>query len=561
MAFQVSPGVQVNEIDATNVVPAVSTSIGGFAGSFNWGPVSQVVTVSSENELAETFGKPDNNTAKYFLVAASFLKYGNALKVVRVASGHDNATSDGAGQLIKNNDDYVNNYADGSLSKGNWVAKYPGELGNSLKVSMVTEGITSFSGWTYAANFDAAPGTSQYAIDQGKTAAKDEVHVAVVDEDGAISGTPGTVLETFAFVSQGSDAKNSDGTTNFYKDVINSTSEYIWWADHDTSLTDAGETIASNTTFTVNTAAIEGSLSGGSDDNAPTVGEIQTGYDLLEDADTVDVNLLFATPDANGAEAIAEDLISIVNLRKDCMAFISPPIEDTVGSSTPATDVKAFADGLTSTSYASCDSTAVYVYDKYNDVYRWIGAAGHHAGLCANTDSVADAWFSPAGVNRGQLLGVTKLAFNPKKADRDSLYKARVNPIVSLPGQGTVLFGDKTLLSRPSAFDRINVRRLFIALEKAVSTAAKAQLFEFNDEFTRAQFRNLVEPFLRDVKGRRGLSDFSVVCDTTNNTSSVIDGNKFVADIFIKPARSINFITLSFVATRSGVEFSEISGS
>ena len=561
MAFQVSPGVQVNEIDATNVVPAVSTSIGGFAGSFNWGPVGEVLTVSSENELAEKFGSPDNNTAKYFLVAASFLKYGNALKVVRVASGHDNATADGSGQLIKNNDDYVNNYADGSLSKGNWVAKYPGELGNSLKVSMVTEGITSFSGWTYAANFDAAPGTSQYAIDQGKTAAKDEVHVAVVDEDGAISGTPGTVLETFAFVSQGSDAKNSDGTTNFYKDVINSTSEYIWWADHDTSLTDAGETIASNTTFTVNTAAIEHSLSGGSDDNAPTVGEIATGYDLLEDADTVDVNLLFATPDANGAETIAEDLISIVNARKDCMAFISPPIEDSVGTSTPATDVKAFADGLTSTSYASCDSTALYVYDKYNDVYRWIGAAGHHAGLCANTDSVADAWFSPAGVNRGQLLGVTKLAYNPKKADRDTLYKSRVNPIVSLPGQGTILFGDKTLLSRPSAFDRINVRRLFIALEKAVSTAAKAQLFEFNDEFTRAQFRNLVEPFLRDVKGRRGLTDFSVICDNTNNTSQVIDGNKFVADIYIKPNRSINFITLNFIATRTGVDFSEIAGS
>jgi phage tail sheath protein FI len=223
--------------------------------------------------------------------------------------------------------------------------------------------------------------------------------------------------------------------------------------------------------------------------------------------------------------------------------------------------VKAFADGLSSTSYASCDSTALYVYDKYNDVYRWIGAAGHHAGLCANTDNVADAWFSPAGVNRGQLLGVTKLAFNPKKADRDTLYKARVNPIVSLPGQGTLLFGDKTLLSRPSSFDRINVRRLFIALEKAVSTAAKAQLFEFNDEFTRAQFRNLVEPFLRDVKGRRGLTDFLVVCDNTNNTSAVIDGNKFVADIFIKPSRSINFITLNFVATRSGVEFSEISGS
>ena len=558
MAFQVSPGVQVKEIDATNVVPAVSTSIGGFAGSFNWGPVEEVITVSSENELAATFGSPDDNTAKYFLVAASFLKYGNALKVVRVASGHDNATSDGTGQLIKNEDDYDNA---GALSVGNWVAKYPGVLGNSLKVSMISADITDFSSWTYSTSFDAEPTTSQYAIDQGKASAKDELHIAVVDEDGAISGTPGTVLETFAFVSQGSDAKNSDGTSNFYKDVINTQSQYIWWAGHDSSLSDAGETIAANTTFTTNTAAIEGSLSGGSDDNAPTVGEIATGYDLLEDAETVDVNLLFATPDANGAETIAEDLISIVNARKDCMAFVSPPIEDTVGSSTPATDVKAFADGLTSTSYASCDSTALYVYDKYNDVYRWIGAAGHHAGLCANTDSVADAWFSPAGVNRGQLLGVTKLAFNPKKADRDTLYKARVNPIVSLPGQGTLLFGDKTLLSRPSAFDRINVRRLFIALEKAVSTAAKAQLFEFNDEFTRAQFRNLVEPFLRDVKGRRGLSDFSVVCDTTNNTSSVIDGNKFVADIFIKPARSINFITLSFVATRSGVEFSEISGS
>ena len=558
MAFQVSPGVQVNEIDATNVVPAVSTSIGGFAGSFNWGPVEEVITVSSENELAATFGSPDDNTAKYFLVAASFLKYGNALKVVRVASGHDNATSDGTGQLIKNEDDYDNA---GALSVGNWVAKYPGVLGNSLKVSMISADITDFSSWTYSTSFDAEPTTSQYAIDQGKASAKDELHIAVVDEDGAISGTPGTVLETFAFVSQGSDAKNSDGTSNFYKDVINTQSQYIWWAGHDSSLSDAGETIAANTTFTTNTAAIEGSLSGGSDDNAPTVGEIATGYDLLEDADTVDVNLLFATPDANGAETIAEDLISIVNARKDCMAFVSPPIEDTVGSSTPATDVKAFADGLTSTSYASCDSTALYVYDKYNDVYRWIGAAGHHAGLCANTDSVADAWFSPAGVNRGQLLGVTKLAFNPKKADRDTLYKARVNPIVSLPGQGTLLFGDKTLLSRASAFDRINVRRLFIALEKAVSTAAKAQLFEFNDEFTRAQFRNLVEPFLRDVKGRRGLTDFLVVCDETNNTSAVIDGNRFVADIFIKPSRSINFITLNFVATRSGVEFSEIAGS
>ena len=560
MAFQVSPGVQVKEIDATNVVPAVSTSIGGFAGAFNWGPTEQVITVSSENELASTFGAPDDSTAKYFLVAASFLKYGNALKVVRASSGHANATAQGTGQLIKNDDDYENNYADGSLSLGLWAAKFPGVLGNSLKVSMISQGISSFDSWTYASSFDGAPGTSTAAAAVG--ASNDELHIAIIDEDGAISGTAGTILETFGFLSQASDAKKDDGTSNYYKDVISNQSNYIRWIDHDSvNLTDAGSTLAAGGAFDVHTSALEDSLAGGTDDNAPTTGELALAYDLLEDADTVDVNLLFSVPDANGAETLAEDLISIVNARKDCMAFVSPPIEDTVGSSTPAADVKAFADGLSSTSYASCDSTAVYVYDKYNDVYRWIGAAGHHAGLCANTDSVADAWFSPAGVNRGQLLGVTKLAFNPKKADRDTLYKARVNPIVSLPGQGTLLFGDKTLLSRPSAFDRINVRRLFIALEKAVSTAAKAQLFEFNDEFTRAQFRNLVEPFLRDVKGRRGLTDFLVVCDETNNTSAVIDGNRFVADIFIKPSRSINFITLNFVATRSGVEFSEISGS
>ncbi len=560
MAFQVSPGVQVKEIDATNVIPAVSTNIGGFAGSFNWGPAGEVCMISSENGLVEKFGKPDNNTFKYFLVAASFLKYGNALKVVRVVSGHDNATADGTGQLIKNEEDYDNNYADGSLSKGRWVAKYPGELGNSLKVSMITQGISSFTGWAYASSFDGAPGTSDYAAGLGKSSANDEMHIAVIDEDGAISGTPNSILETFAFVSQASDAKKNDGTSNFYKDVINNESEWIWWADHDSNLTDAGETVAANTSFVTVTSAIEDSLAGGSDDNAPTAGEIASGYDLLEDSETEDVNLLFAAPDANGVNTIANDLISIAVARKDCMAFVSPPIEDTVGSSSPASDVKAFADSLTSSSYASCDSTALYVYDKYNDVYRYIGAAGHQAGLCANADRVADAWFSPAGVNRGQLLGITKLAFNPKQADRDTLYKARVNPIVSMPGQGTLLFGDKTLLSRPSAFDRINVRRLFIVLEKAISTAAKAQLFEFNDEFTRAQFRNLVEPFLRDVKGRRGLTDFLVVCDATNNTGQVIDSNRFVADIFIKPARSINFITLNFIATRTGVEFSEISG-
>ena len=560
MAFQVSPGVQVIEIDATSVVPAVSTSIGGFAGAFNWGPVEEVITVGSEKDLANTFGSPDSNTFKYFLTAAAFLKYGNALKVVRVASGHDNATADGAGQLIKNKEDYENNYSTGSLAVGRWTAKYPGVLGNSIKVSMVTAGISNFSGWAYSANFDSVPGTSDYADSLGKTTAADEMHIAVIDEDGAITGTAGTILETFAYVSQASDGKKTDGTTNYYKDVINSNSSYIWWTDHDTTLTDAGSALSAVAVFTTSTTAIEDSLSGGSDDNAPSVGEIQTGFDFFADAETLDVNLLFAVPDVNADNTIANHILSIATARKDCMAFVSPPIEDTVGTSTPATDVQAWADTLNSTSYGSTDSTALYVYDKYNDAYRWIGAAGHIAGLCADADNVADTWFSPAGVTRGQLFGVTKLAHNPKKADRDTLYKARVNPIVAFPGQGTMLFGDKTLLAKPSAFDRINVRRLFIVIEKAIATAAKAQLFEFNDEFTRAQFRNLLEPFLRDVKGRRGLTDFLVVCDETNNDGQVIDSNRFVADIFIKPARSINFITLNFIATRTGVDFSEIAG-
>ena len=558
MAFQVSPGVEVKEIDATGVVPAVSTSIGGFSGSFNWGPVDEICSISSEKELADKFGTPDHQTYKYFLTAASFLKYGGALRVVRAKTGHDNATADGSGLLIENSGVY-NNLDLSGVSKGAWAAKYAGSLGNSLKVSVCPANATAFNAWTYKSSFSAAPGTSQYATDLGSS--NDEMHVVIIDEDGLLSGKQGTILETYEFVSQGSDAKKADGTSNYYADVINVNSEYVWFLAAPTGLTNAGASVAATSAYTTVTAAVENSLSGGSDDNTPTKAEIIAGFGKFADAETVDVNLLFAYPDADTERDIAQDLISKATLRKDCMAFVSPPIEASRDSNTPAATVAAWAADLTSSSYASTDSSAVYVYDKYNDVYRWIGAAGHQAGLCANADAVADTWFSPAGVNRGQLLGITKLAHNPNKDDRDTLYKGRVNPIVSMPGQGTLLFGDKTLLSRPSAFDRINVRRLFIALEKAIATAAKAQLFEFNDEFSRAQFRNLVEPFLRDVKGRRGLTDFSVICDETNNTGQVIDSNRFVADIFIKPNRSVNFITLNFVATRTGVDFSEIAGS
>lgn len=560
MAFLVSPGVQVKEIDLTNVIPAVSTSIGGFAGAFNWGPVEEIRTLGSEKELAAVFGTPDNQTAVYFLTAASFLTYGNALKVVRAeTAGMLNATTGATGLLVKNRD-----HLDDVTTTGfEFIAKYPGTLGNSLSVSVCPADSASFTNWVYASQFDAAPGTSDFAA--ARSCSNDELHIAVIDEDGAWSGVPGTILETFPFVSQASDAKSPQGTSNYWVDVINGTSSYIWGGDQQALLTNSGSataTVAGDYMASIVAAVITESLAAGADNNVPTVGEIQLGYDMFEDAETVDVNLLFAVPGANGGDdvTLANDLLSIATARKDVVAFVSPPIEDTVGTATPAADVKAWADQLTSTSYGVIDSTAIKVYDKYNDVYRWIPAAGHMAGLCANTDNVADAWFSPAGFTRGQILGITKIAFNPKQADRDTLYKARINPIVSFPGQGTVLYGDKTAQAKPSAFDRINVRRLFITLEKAIATAAKFQLFEFNDEFTRAMFRNMVEPFLRDVKGRRGITDFAVVCDATNNTGEVVDTNRFVADIYIKPARSINFITLNFIATRTGVEFSEIIG-
>jgi len=564
MAFQVSPGVLVSEIDATNVVPAVSTNIGGFAGEFNWGPVGKVVQVSTENELAEEFGNPDDNNFDHFLVAASYLKYGNALKVVRGKVAGMLNSCNGAGILVEN-EDLLSGVSFSATQ--NFVSRYAGVLGDSLRIEIAHSDISggNFSAWSHSGLFSEAPGTSDYAkpidADSG-----DEIHIVVKDEDGLITGTKGTVLETYEFLSQASDAKDSAGNSLFFKDVINQKSEYIYVgaaADAD-GLTEAGQTVAqagatAGGFVNTGTDVLSFSLANGSNGTLTmTANELMDAYNNLADGDTVDLSLLFCPA---APFAVANKVIEIAGNRKDCMAFVSPEINDTEGlsSSDQLTRVLDFASNLDSSSYGSCDSSSLYVYDKYNDVYRYIAASGHIAGLCAKSERLSDAWFSPAGFNRGNLLGITKLAFNPTAGQRDSLYKARVNPIISAPGQGTVLFGDKTLLKRPSAFDRINVRRLFIVLEKAVSTAAKFQLFEINDEFTRAQFKNLVEPFLRDVKGRRGLTDFSVICDDTNNTSAVIDGNRFVADIFVKPARSINFIQLNFIATRSGVEFSEIS--
>ena len=558
MANLVSPGVQVKEIDLTNVVPSVSSTIGAMAGAFDWGPCEEIHTVSSETELVEKFGKPgESYTWESVLTAAQFLSYGSALKVVRtIQSTARNATASGTGILAKNDDHFTTL----SPAAGDWVmARHPGVKGSALKVHYATQAASFNSNALFKSWVESAPGTSAGAAAVGGSL--DEIHVVVTDETGEISGTAGTVLETFGFLSQARDVKSSDGTSLYYKDHINTKSKWIRIGNHPAALTDAGESATSNA-FTVAVVA-SNSLSGGVDGNICTVGNLTAMYNLFADAETVDINLVFQSKaDFSSADNITMGnfLIALAAARKDAVAFVSPERTATVNAAAPATSVATWRTGLTSSSYGFADSSSLYVYDRYNDKYRWIAAAGSMAGLTANADLVADAWFSPAGFTRGNVRNVTKLAWNPNQAARDALYKTGVNPIVTFPGSGTVLFGDKTLQSKPSAFDRINVRRLFIVLEKSVSTASKASLFEFNDEFTRAQFRNMVEPFLRDVKGRRGITDFKVVCDGTNNTGAIIDTNKFVADIYVKPARSINYITLNFIATRTGVEFSEIAG-
>ena len=328
--------------------------------------------------------------------------------------------------------------------------------------------------------------------------------------------------------------------------------------DHNSSGSNWG-TAAQGTAFTDVTAVSNVSLSNGADGSSATTAQIKSAYEKYQDAETTDVGLLIA---GSGDSTHIDNLITIAENRKDCVVFASPERSDVVNitnSNTQKDNVVGFFNGISSSSYVFFDSGYKYMYDRYNDVYRYVPLNGDMAGLSARTDMVADAWYSPAGLNRGVVRGAVKLAFNPTQSQRDELYRARVNPVTTFPGQGTVLFGDKTGLKNPSAFDRINVRRLFIILEKAISTASKVQLFEFNDEFTRAGFRNMVEPFLREVQGRRGITDYLVVCDETNNTGEVIDRNEFVAEIFVKPARSINFISLQFVATRTGVSFEEVA--
>lgn len=774
MPTLISPGVSVQEIDLTTIVPSVSTTEGAFAGVFRWGPVDKVKLIDSENNLVRYYGKPTNLNPETWFTAASFLSYGNRCYISRAAdvtgntqsvtftgnssnlgleSGNtsvqlsntsglvagqvllysnttgiatgakissvtnstvivldkaatanvaniqlifrDNITftaaalqsdlsydasdvSDWDAQIVKSDDHYEERIANGETfdTAVLYVAKYPGELGNSLKVSvcdtaaqyssssnlypnaqfsstasyvqanvgsntvlvqlspantanatedatvnayaatvraLITNGdlielgnstiglqyvkvtnvgtLTNSSNvysftvsvddefklaanvqlgnlqryWEYFNSVDSAPGQSDYVLQFGNTSANDELHIVVVDEGGKITGSPGTILETFRNLSRATDATLPEGGTNYYKNRINEESEWIWWANDRT-------TAVSNTSALITSASgtvpLDMRLIGGADgENEANVAfsTIALAYDKFKSPEDIEDIGLVMQGKARGLAVsnytqLGNYLIdNISGQRKDCVAFISPDRADVVNNvGGEAEDIVAFRNNLRSSSYGFLDSGYKYMYDKYNDLYRWVPLNGDMAGLCARTDSTNDAWWSPAGLNRGQIKNLIRLAYNPKQADRDTLYKAGCNPVISTKGKGTFLFGDKTLLAKPSAFDRINVRRLFIVLEKAISKAAQYTLFEFNDDFTRAQFRNLVNPYLRDVKGRRGITDFLVVCDTRNNTAEVINRNEFVGDIYIRPNYSINFIHLNFVAVKNGVSFNEV---
>jgi len=561
MPFQLSPGVLVTEQDLTTIVPAVATTPGGFVGSFEWGPIEEVMVIDSENTLVSKVGAPNANTASSFYTAANFLAYGNQLLTIRAsgpnarnAIANANVAAAVSPDLVKNSSLYETVIAPvNSLVS----AKYAGQLGNSLRVSMADA--NTWSSWAYASEFDRAPSTSSFVSALGGS--NDELHVVILDRTGLISGTANTVIEKFGFVSKCADVTSFDGTSTYYRNVLNN-SKYLWWRGHPIQFgSGAGNNwgTAGTTAFSVLTSNVTIDLFGGANDLA-TDGNIISAYDILGNDEAYDVSLL--PMGASNSAVITYVISNLAERRKDCMVFFSPPLSSVQANVTqPVTSIISFRNNTManiSSSYAVMDSGWKYQYDRYNDVYRWVPLNGDVAGLCARTDLTNDPWWSPAGLNRGQIKNVVKLAYSPNKTDRDLLYKNGVNPVISVIGSGTVLYGDKTLQIKPSAFDRINVRRLFIVLEKAIATASKYSLFEFNDAFTRAQFKNLVEPYLRDVQGRRGITDFLVVCDTTNNTGEVIDRNEFVADIYIKPARSINFITLNFIATRTGISFSEV---
>lgn len=646
---QGSPSVDFREIDLTILPGTVGVSGGAFAGNFAWGAVEEITTVSSPLELEQTFGKPDDSNFVDWFSAFNFLSYTNDLKIVRaVDEDAINATDTGTGVLIKNAQHFEIVRTAPTAVK--FAAKYPGSLGNSIAVYVADS--ATFDTWEYADLFESAPGTSSWAASLG--ASNDELHVVVVDAHGRFTGVVGSVLETYSFLSKATDSKDENNAPNFYANVINRASRYVWalslptGADllngsalEDVTVTDGGQDYTSATvtfsappsggiqatgtanisggvvtsititnpgagyltaptvtisgdgtgatatatigaegaewgtpavvngvgqTFKSLAASIGGALSGGLDSTAIAADDLIRAYTLFENQEEVDVSLIFMGHAGGETEHTAVVQYAIDNLgesRRDCIVFFSPLLSDVLNKtqSQAVTDVIATRNAIArSSSYAVMDCGWKLQYDIFNDVYRWVPLNADIAGLCALVDETNDPWVSPGGYTRGRLRNVVSLAFNPNKTSRDALYKAGVNLVVTFNTDGTLLYSDKTLLGKNSAFAQIGTRRLFVMLEKSISQAAKQYLFETNNEFTRNSFINMVTPYLEQVRGRGGIEDFRVVCDETNNPPQVVMNKQFVGSIFIKPVYSIQWVQLNFVAVRQDVAFDEIIG-
>jgi len=636
-----SPGIKITEADQITSVGSIGTTTGAAVGAFSWGPLEEATLVTSEPDLVSKFGSPSTSNNVDFLSAASYLAYSASQYIVRVAgTGVLNADSAGSGTLIKNDDAYLEATLTGA---GHWIAKHAGTLGNSLKV-VICESSAGFDDAAFAPYkgfFDVAPGTSDFVSDLGGS--NDELHVAVIDEDGKITGVPGTLLEKFESVSKASDARKIDGGTNYYKNVINNTSQYIRWGNHvatvaaktatvtsvdgasvpadATYTTDAphtfvvGETVTvagadtagyngtfvitavDSTTFTVvngetsatgtfvagtadvaeqstnwgteaaGTTFADGgvasvhvdSLDGGAEGTAVSDAERIAGMEIYSNKLNLDVDVLIC---GQGGSTVVDKAITIAEARKDCVAVFSPLRTDVVSNAgSESADITTFLGTISARStYAVADANWKYAYDRYNDVYVYVPCNPDVAGCIARTDGISEPWFSPAGYQNGRILNSVRLAWNPTETERDTLYKLGVNPIFSQPGRGTVLFGDKTFTQKKTSFSRINVRRLFITMQSVIGDSAGDVLFSQNDAAQRSSFTNIVGSYLRTVQGGRGITDFRVICDASNNPESVVNSNEFVCDIFVRPVASVNFIQLNFTSVAGSAAFAEIGG-
>lgn len=682
MGNQVSPGIQVREFNLDLVVPSVSTTTGAAAGVFRWGPVGERVLIDNEQHLASRFGTPTSFNAETWFSISSFLAYGAPSWVVRGAnttttnaaistlSALANTTSvaNVIAQTVLNDDDYL--HKDGTFDSAvEYVARYPGAIGNSLRISSVftanaftsvinlatygtagatlninvganaavitlnaasvtlansnastilsllsvsdllafgnsqigkqniqvsatptvnsqgntttgnttitiplAEFLSLYSSWSSNTTLTRywefyplvgkPPGQSQYQLNNGNVSANDELHLVVVDEDGLFTGVPGEVLEVYRALSRSTDAVGLDNGSIYYKTVINQQSAYIRWTnDNASAVSNTAVNQVSSSLQSVLDINLAGGTDGASEANV-AVGDIARAWNFYLSKEDVDISLIITGKGIGGidGEQITNYIVdNIAEPRMDCVVYASPSITDVVNNKgNELTAVSAYNTFLRDSSYLFVDTGYKLMYDIYNDVNRWIPLNGDMAGLTARTDYTNDPWWAPAGFNRGTLKNVVKLAYSPPHPDRDVLYPVGVNPVVTFKAQGTVLYGNRTRLNVVSAFQDLNIRRLFIVLEKAIAEMAQAFLFEFNDAFTRAQFVNTVTPYLRDIQGRRGIVRFLVRCDETNNTEEVVRQDRFVGDLIIQPNRAIAFISLNFVAVGASVTFSEI---